>query len=488
VRWVTAIALLAGSSAAVAAPANVRVVSPSNQGAAPSPDGTMFLYQRRGDLVVGDVDTGKPLRRLRVPPTRCTSSYCEGVGVTAYAWAPNSREVAYAVSTGTDKTGLYVYDLNRRATRRVSKAEVRQLGYGATGGLFYLVGVGQFGTSAQAELWRDRGRAPAFRLPDRAGRRLGSDGQQHIVGRRWILTSVRRRNAYSYLELAEAWLTDVATGKAHRLPIPAAAVGLTLSPDETRVCYFAARALHCLELGSGRDTVVAAANTCGYSRNMGAAWSPSGGRLAFPRCRGGRRDLMIYDFAGGTTRLLAPDTPYDTFAFQTDDYLLLLSREMGDHWGHRYAMVGRVDVATARRYALIVDVTSYPHAMPVPGRADRLLLARDRGGTTDLAWVDTSRPIGPDPTRPPPTNGDWTGYHANGKPRVTLHFSHGVRNGTARWFDWNGRRIAAGQYRAGKPRGIWTSWRPNGRKDKIVEHADNGAIRTLWWYRWKKQP
>jgi hypothetical protein len=441
--------------------------------------------------VIGDLDRGKVVRRVGAPKVHCERRSCYGFGVMTAAWSASGHRLAYSVDTGDAKAGVYALDLRTGRTRRVSTTTSWHLRFDRRDRLVYLTGRGTDGARFGVSAWREAEPKPLVKLRDRAAPKTGQYAQKSILGDGFVLTVVRARTRVG-LRLASVWRTDLATGRSRRLSIPAGARDVALAPSSDRVCYFAAKELGCLDLTTGKTAAIARGDLrCGFNDTGRAAWSPSGQRLAFRQCRDGLRDIGVHDFATGKTRTVARRVRYGEVAFQTEAFLLLLHRKLDPRWDYLHAVVSRVDLATGARYALVVDRTSYPYAFPSPGRADRLYLQRDRGGTTDTAWVDTSQPIGPARPTTRPRDGRSIEYQANGNPFRIDTYRGGVLDGPIAWYDWNGMRIEVGQYAAGKRRGDWTRWRPDGRIDKIqrFEGPPGGGTKqtTLCWYRWPEE-
>ena len=457
----------------------------------PSPDNQHVAYHHNGDLVIAELDRGKVIGRVGAPSVRCSRGTCEGHGITTAAWSPSGVRLAYSVDTGDARSGVYVFDRARRQSQRIASSAVWQMRFDRRGRLVYLTGSGSRAANFGVEVWREGSRSPLVKLPDRATPGV-RNGQRNIIAEGFVLTEAWTRNARGYPKLAGVWRTDLATKKARALAMPSTARGFSLAPTSDRVCYFVAKQLRCLELATGKTAVVASAKACGWNDSGGAAWSPSGQRLAFRVCRDPRRrDIDVHDFTTGRTRTVARQVRYGQVAFQTDDHLLLLHRGLSPRWGYLHAVVSRVDLATGERFAAVVDRTSYPYAFASPGRTDRVYLARDRGGTTDTVWVDTSQLIGPSRATTRPRDGRSIEYQANGNPFAIKTYRGGILYGPVAWYDWNGMRIETGQYESGKWRGRWTRWRPNGRIDKIqlLEGLPAGGTRqsTLCWYRWPER-
>jgi len=466
-------------------PKNVKVVARNYQRGVASPDGTQFLYDRGPTLYVARAADAKVVQRIKLPKTRCGSGYCNGMGVIGYAWSPDGKSIAYSIDTGRRDSGLYRYDLRKKKARRITDEVTWEFGFDSTGALLYMTGVVNWGAGRDAAVWRAGESKPFLTLPNRADKKLGTNGHMFELRRSLVLTTVKQRHAkWELLEIAEVWITELSTGKASRLAIPRGASGVTVAPGDDRVCYYASSELHCLDPSTGDDVEIMGKRACGWGESGIAAWSPSGRRLAFAVCKGSDQGVAVVDFGDGTTNVVLEQTPYRNFAFQTESALLLLKSYMPKHSGRTHEGVARVDVDTGELFGIVADDTQYPYAFTLPGRDDVTYVARDREGTTDLAWIDTRKPIGPAPTMAKPVTGNYIEYHANGTEKSDVQLRGGVLHGKASLRDWDGKPLERGSYHAGKKTGAWTTWFPSGRKESVVDYdGDKRHGDEIWYWR-----
>ncbi len=76
-------------------------------------------------------------------------------------------------------------------------------------------------------------------------------------------------------------------------------------------------------------------------------------------------------------------------------------------------------------------------------------------------------------------HGPSTTYHANGRKRLQMHYSHGVLHGPRiNWYD-SGQMSGRGYYNNGREDGTWDTWWPNGFKQREF-HMVDGAFYGLF--------